>query len=52
MQDALLEPGDTRFHPSNAAHAAQMCDGPLLAMAIWRGGALTETSTLARKDAR
>ncbi|MEL6576716.1 MAG: dimethylsulfonioproprionate lyase family protein [Pseudomonadota bacterium] len=43
--DAWLGPGETRTHRPNVMHAARMSDGPLLALALWRGEALMARST-------
>ena len=39
-------PGDIIHHQSNQPHAIDMTPGPLLAMAIWRGGDLVAKSGL------
>ncbi|MEM8761689.1 MAG: dimethylsulfonioproprionate lyase family protein [Pseudomonadota bacterium] len=44
--DAWLGPGETRMHKPHVMHAARMTDGPLLALALWRGEALMARSTL------
>ncbi|MEM9761133.1 MAG: dimethylsulfonioproprionate lyase family protein [Pseudomonadota bacterium] len=44
--DAWLGPGETRTHEPHVMHAARMSDGPLLALALWRGEALMARSRL------
>ncbi len=49
--DRAVGPGDTAYHAPNEPHAARMQPGPLLAMAIWKGPALTRSPDLDGADA-
>ena len=48
--DIIGGPGATICHYSNQPHSAEMKDGPLLAMAFWRGEQLEAKSGLNRGD--
>ena len=39
-------PGTLIHHPSNLPHAMDMAEGPLLALAVWTGNALTKVSQI------
>jgi len=44
--DALLTPGQTRFHAVNQPHAMTTRDHPILTLVFWRGGALADGPSL------
>lgn len=48
---AVKAAGEVIHHPSHMNHAMRTGDEPLLAMYLWRGGALAEKSTISERPA-